>query len=192
MTKSRTCSIQTMSTQWLLFTLYIYHIAKYLKQNPPTQKCSSVEEQVAKWRWSTLLPFNFKENCLFCGEMCSLRPDLAIYQDGKSLFCAELQTGVKGKKVSKTSYCRYVIMYQWRLKFKFNFIWSSKYRFREINKKLMWFMDTMWKFVKKFQDSSHNSHWNLYVKVVKMNFIFFKENCIFVGQTKTSLKIWLK
>ena len=112
---------------------------------------------------------------------------LAIHQDGKSLFCAELQTGVKGKKVSKTSYCRYVIMYQWRLKFKFNFIWSSKSRFREINKKLMWFMDTMWKFVKKFQDSSHNSHWNLYAKVVKMNIIFLKKTASLWDKPK---RVW--
>ena len=52
-----------------------YHNEKYLKRNPPTQKCSSVEKPVAKRRQSTLLPFNFKKNCLFCGEMCSLRPD---------------------------------------------------------------------------------------------------------------------
>ena len=52
-----------------------YQIAKYLKQNPPIQKCSSVEESVARQKRSTLLPFNFKENCLFCREMCSLRLD---------------------------------------------------------------------------------------------------------------------
>ena len=52
-----------------------YHIAKYLKQNPPTQKFVIVQEPVAKQRRSTLLPFNFEANCLFREEMCSLRPD---------------------------------------------------------------------------------------------------------------------
>ena len=52
-----------------------YCIAKNLKRNPLTQKCASAEESVAKRRRSALLPFSFTESCLFCGEMCSLRPD---------------------------------------------------------------------------------------------------------------------
>lgn len=51
-----------------------YCIAKNLKRNPLTQKCASAEESVAKRRRSALLPFSFTESCLFCGEMCSLRP----------------------------------------------------------------------------------------------------------------------
>ena len=138
-----------------------YDIAKYLKQNPPTQKYSSAEEPVANLRRSTLLPFDFKENCLFCGEMCSLRPDPCNPLRWKNSILSRTADRGKGKKVSRMSYCRYGILYQWRLKYKLNFICSSKSRFREINKNLTWFMEIMWKFVKKFRDGSHNSHWNL-------------------------------
>ena len=47
MTKPRTCSIQKLYLRngcYLHYT-FSYHIAKYLKRNPPTQKCSSVEDQ---------------------------------------------------------------------------------------------------------------------------------------------------
>lgn len=59
---------------------------------------------------------------------------LAIHQDGKSLFCAQLQTVVKGKKVPRNSYCWYVLLYLWQWKFKLNFIWSSKPAFQETTK----------------------------------------------------------
>ena len=75
-----------------------YHIAKYLKRNPPTQKCSSVEELVAKRRGSTLLPFNFKENCFFCGEICSLRPDPCNPSRWKKLILCRIEDRGKGEK----------------------------------------------------------------------------------------------
>ena len=75
-----------------------YHIAKNLKRNPPTQKCYSVEEPVAKRRRSTLLPFNFKENCLFCEEMCSSRPDPRIPSRWKESILCRTTDRDKGKK----------------------------------------------------------------------------------------------
>ena len=83
---------------------------------------------------------------------------LAIHQD---VFYAELHTVVEGIKVSRMSYCRYVLLYQWRWKFKLNSTWSSNPGFQKINEKPMWFMDTMLKLVRKYQDGIHNSHWNL-------------------------------
>ena len=80
-----------------------YHIAKYLKRNPPTQKCSSVEEPVAKRRQSTLLPFNFKGNFLFCGEMCSLRPNPRNPSRWKkSILCRTADRGM-GKNFARMS-----------------------------------------------------------------------------------------
>ena len=55
------------------------------------------------------------------------------------------------QEVSKTSYCRYVLLYQWRWKFKLTFIWSSKFGFREIDEKLVWYIDPMLKFVTKLE-----------------------------------------
>ena len=109
---------------------------------------------------------------------------LAIHQDGKSLFCAQLQTVVKGKKVPRNSYCWYVLLYLWQWKFKLNFVWSSKPAFQEINEKLMWLTDTMLKFIKKFQDGSQNARWNLCVKVVKMNIIFLALHLCGKSQSK--------
>ena len=127
---------------------------------------------VTKQRQSTLLPSISKKTACSVGKCVLWDQILAIHQDGKSPFCAELQTRAKGKKDSRMSCYRYVILYQWKIKFKLNFIWTSKSRFHKINEKFMWFMETMWKFVKKFQDGRHNSHWNLYLKMVKMNVIF--------------------
>ena len=99
---------------------FTFHIAKYLKRNLPTQKCASVEEPPAKQRQSTLLPCNLKENWLFCREMCSLRPHLRnAWRWKKSILCRTPDRG-KGKKVSRMSYCSYVILYQWLWKFKHN------------------------------------------------------------------------
>ena len=76
-------------------------VAEYLKRIPPTQKCASVEKPVVKRRWPTLLPFNFKESCVFCGEMCSLRPDLRNPSRWKkSILCRTADRG-KGQKIFK-------------------------------------------------------------------------------------------
>ena len=75
-----------------------YHIAKYLKRNPPTQKSSSVEEPVAKRRRSTLLPFNFKETACSVEKLVLGDQILAIHQEGKkSILCRTADQG-KGKK----------------------------------------------------------------------------------------------
>ena len=134
------------------------HIGKYLKQNPPTQKYANVEEPVAKRSRSTLLTFNSKESCLFCGEMCSLRPDFRNPWWWRKIILRRTADLGKRKKVSRMSYCWYVLPYQWWWKFKLNFICSSKPRFWEINKTLMIYVKTMLNFVRKFQDGSHNSH----------------------------------
>ena len=43
---------------------------------------------------------------------------------------------------------------------------------------------SMLKFVKIFKDGSHNSHWNLYVKLVKMNRTFFSISSFWDSQNK--------
>ena len=76
-------------------------VAEYLKRISPTQKGASLEKPVVKQRWSTLLPFNFKESCVFCGEMCSLRPDLRNPSRWKtSILCRTADRG-KVEKIFK-------------------------------------------------------------------------------------------
>ena len=84
----------------------------------------------------------------------------AICQYGKVLFCSELLTVVKWKKAT-AGMCFCINDDKNLSLFLSIFIWSSKRGCWEINKKLIWFMDTMLKSVTKYQDDTHNSHWNL-------------------------------
>lgn len=116
--------------------------------------------------------------------MCYFRPDLFFpLKLKKSILCRTVNSG-KAKKLSSMPYCSYVRLCQWRWKFKLNFIWYSKPDFWEINEKLMWFVDTVLKFVKIFHDDGHNSHWNLYVKLVKIYITFFSISSLWDSQNK--------
>ena len=161
-----------------------YHIAKYLKRNPPTQKCASVQEPVAKQRRPAVLPSSLKANNLFREEMCFLRPDPCNPSRWKTCILCRTADRGKGIKVSSMSYCRYVLLYQWRWKFKLNSTWSSNPGFQEINEKPMRFMDTMLKFARKYQDGSHNSHWNLVCLTVKMNIFLLPLHLCGTSQNK--------
>ena len=50
-----------------------YHINRYLKRTGSSS--SSNEPLPTKRTWSDIKQFEFRENCLFCGETCALIPD---------------------------------------------------------------------------------------------------------------------
>ena len=132
------------------------------KRNPAAQKWASAEE---------LLFFNFKENCVFCGEMCHLRPDPFFpLKWKKSILCQTVNSG-KAKKLSRMSYCSlcFFVIDDGNLSWILSGIQNLTLTKNSCD---LWIHFNL-KFVSIFKDGCHNSHWNLYVKLVKMNRTFF-------------------
>ena len=113
--------------------------------------------------------FQFQKNYLFCGETCSLRPDPRNPWRWKKCILGRTANLGKREKVSRMWYCSICLCVNDDENLSLILPVLQNLDFEKSTKNLMWFMDTMLKFIIKFQDGSHNSHWNL---VVKINIIY--------------------
>lgn len=98
--KPRTCSIQTIFTKWLFFTLCIFKphrkIFEAKSTHPKVCQCRRTSGQTKSINTTN---FQFQGKLLVLVGKCVLWDQiLAIREDGEKLFYVELQTVVKGKK----------------------------------------------------------------------------------------------
>lgn len=84
------------------------HIARYIKNLENRAKRSSSEPPAVKRVCrSELTDFNFKEHCLFCGQICSLEKDPRQPGRWRKHFYAELLTA-QAEILSRKLYCKSV------------------------------------------------------------------------------------
>ena len=109
------------------------------------QRLSKIKDSSAKRQDGLQLNLEPVQSKLYLHNGCYLYY-IPSYHIAKYLKRNRTADRGKVKKVSRMSYCRYMLLYHWRWRFKLNFTWSSKPGLREINEKLMWFMDIMLKY----------------------------------------------